>query len=181
MRYSIFSDALPGVTIICEAGETLYARTGAMTRMMDAFEMKTTMRGGLIKGLGRVLTGGSLFLTRYTARLSGAEITFRAALPGSILAFSLDGHRELICRKNAFLCAGEGIELALAVNTLKAGLFGGEGFIMQRIKGRGLVFLELDGTVTEKTLAVNERLWVDTGSVAAFESSVRRTADTGPA
>lgn len=180
MHYKIFGDTLPAVTITCDKGETLYAQAGGMTWMTDAFEMDTTIKGGIMKGLGRMLAGESMFLVRYTALRNEAEITFSASFPGNILAFTLDGHRELICQKHAFLCASEGIETEIAFNSAKAGLFGGEGFIMQRIKGRGLVFLELDGSVAEKTLAEGERLRVDTGNVAAFDATVRYTADTVP-
>lgn len=178
MHYRIIGETLPAVSITCDAGDSLYAQAGAMTWMTDDFDMDASLKGGLMKGLGRMLAGESLFLVRYTARRDNAQITFASTFPGNILAFELDGQRELICQKHAFLCASEGIETELAFNTPRTGFFGGEGFIMQRIKGRGLVFLELDGTVAEKTLAAGERIRVDTGNVAAFDASVHYTADT---
>ncbi len=178
MHYKIIGESLPAVSITCSAGERLFAQAGAMTWMTDDFDVDASVRGGFMKGLGRMLAGESMFLMTYTARKDDAEITFSSAFPGNILAFALDGNRELICQKQAFLCASDGIETELAFNTPKAGFFGGEGFIMQRIKGCGMVFLELDGAVTEKTLATGERIRVDTGNVAAFDASVRYTADT---
>ncbi|MDO4572535.1 MAG: TIGR00266 family protein [Clostridia bacterium] len=177
MRYKIIGETLPAVTITCDAGERLYAQAGGMTWMSDDFDVDANLKGGLMKGLGRMLAGESLFFVNYTALRDGAEITFASTFPGNILAVELDGRRELICQKNAFLCATEGIETEIAFNGPKAGFFGGEGFIMQRISGCGLVFLELDGTVAEKTLLPGERIRVDTGNVAAFDATVRYTAD----
>ena len=141
MHYKIFGDTLPAVTITCDKGETLYAQAGGMTWMTDAFEMDTTIKGGIMKGLGRMLAGESMFLVRYTALRNEAEITFSASFPGNILAFTLDGHRELICQKHAFLCASEGIETEIAFNSAKAGLFGGEGFIMQKLFKFAIILL----------------------------------------
>lgn len=178
MNYQIIGESLPAVIITLNVGERLYAQAGAMTWMTDNFDMDASLKGGIMKGLGRMLAGESLFLVSYTALSDGAQITFASTFPGNILAFELDGRRELICQKHAFLCASEGIETEIAFNSPRAGFFGGEGFIMQRIKGRGLVFLELDGTVAEKTLAAGERIRVDTGNLAAFDASVRFSADT---
>ena len=140
--------------------------------------METNVRGGLMKGLGRMLSGESLFMATYTSLANGAEMTLASSFPGAIIALELDGTKEYIAQKSAFLCATPGIELSTYVTKLKAGFFGGEGFIMQRLSGRGIVFLELDGTVVEKDLAPGERLKVDTGNIALFESNVNYDVET---
>jgi len=132
----------------------------------------------ILKGLGRMLSGESLFMATYTALASGAEMTLASSFPGAIIALELDGTKEYIAQKSAFLCATPGVELSTYVTKIKAGLFGGEGFIMQRLSGRGIVFLEVDGTVVEKTLAPGERLKVDTGNIALFESQVNYDVET---
>ena len=153
MRYKLFGDKLPAVTIEFNAGESIYTQSGGMTWMTDNFDMSTNVRGGLMKGLGRMLTGESLFMATYTAKQNGAEMTLASTFPGTIMVLELDGTKEYIAQKSAFLCATQGVELSTHVNKVGAGLFGGEGFIMQRYTGRGLVFLELDGTIVEKDLA----------------------------
>ena len=178
MRYKIFGDKLPGVTIQFESGESIYTQAGGMTWMTDNFTMETNMKGGLMKGLGRVLSGESLFMATYTATASGAEMTLASSLPGDIIALQLDGTMEYIAQKQAFLCATPGVVLSTHVNRARAGFFGGEGFIMQRLSGHGLVFLEIDGSVIEKELQPGERLKVDTGNLALFESRVQYTTET---
>ena len=178
MKYQIFGGSLPAVTIYFDAGESIFTQSGGMTWMTDDFTMETNMRGGLGKALGRMFSGESLFMATYTAQRSGAEMTLSSSFPGSIIALELDGSREFICQKSAFLCATPGVSLSVAVNNARAGLFGGEGFIMQRLTGRGLVFLEIDGTVVERELAYGQTLKVDTGNVAAYEGSVQCTAET---
>ena len=178
MRYKIFGDKLPGVTIQFESGESIYTQAGGMTWMTDNFTMETNMKGGLMKGLGRVLSGESLFMATYTATAAGAEMTLASSLPGDIIALQLDGTMEYIAQKQAFLCATPGVVLSTHVNRARAGFFGGEGFIMQRLSGHGLVFLEIDGSVIEKELQPGERLKVDTGNLALFESRVQYTTET---
>jgi uncharacterized protein (TIGR00266 family) len=172
MRYKIFGDTLPAVTIQCEAGESIYTQSGGMSWMTDNFNMETNMRGGLGKGIGRMFSGESLFMATYTAMAPGAEITLASSFPGTILALELDGTREYIAQKSAFLCATPGVELSTHVNRMGAGFFGGEGFIMQRYSGVGLVFVEIDGSLVQKDLMPGETLKVDTGNLAVFDASV---------
>lgn len=105
-------------------------------------------------------------------------MTLASTFPGTIMVLELDGTKEYIAQKSAFLCATQGVELSTHVNKVGAGLFGGEGFIMQRYTGRGLVFLELDGTIVEKDLAPGERLKIDTGNLALMESRVQYDVET---
>ena len=178
MRYRIFGDKLPGLTLQLDAGESIYTQSGGMSWMPDNFQMDTNVRGGLMKGLGRMLTGESLFMATYTAKSAGAEITLTSAMPGEIRALQLDGRKQYIAQKSSFLCAQQGVVLSTFVNKLKTGLFGGEGFLMQRLSGEGMVFLELDGSIVEIDLQPGQRLKVDTGNIAFFESDVKYDVET---
>ncbi|HBO33407.1 MAG TPA: TIGR00266 family protein [Anaerolineaceae bacterium] len=173
MRYKIFGDKLPGLTLQLDAGESIYTQSGGMSWMSDDFQMDTNVRGGLMKGLGRMLTGESLFMANYMANTNNAEITLTSAMPGEIRALQLDGRKQYIAQKSSFLCAQPTVVLSTFVNKLKTGLFGGEGFLMQRLSGEGMVFLELDGSIVEIDLQPGQRLKVDTGNIAFFESDVK--------
>lgn len=146
--------------------------------MTDGIKLETNMKGGFGKALGRMFSGESLFMATYTAEKQGAEITLASAFPGSIVVLELDGTKEYICQKNAFLCATSGVNLAAGVQKAKTGFFGGEGFVLQRISGSGICFLELDGTVVAKDLAPGEVIKVDTGNLAAYEGSVDYSVET---
>ena len=178
MRHEIFGGNLPAVTIHLENGESIYTQSGGLTWMTSEIKMETNMKGGLMKGLGRLITGESMFMVTYTAASSGQSITLASTFPGNILALNLSGE-SYIAQKNAFLCAQPTVELKSYVTPgFKAGLFGGEGFIMQELTGNGLVFLEIDGSVKELQLAAGEKIKVQTGNVAAFESSVKYSTET---
>ena len=178
MRYNIFGGSLPAVTITLDKGESIYTQSGGMTWMTDNISMETNMRGGFLKGLGRMLSGESLFMATYTAQANGAEITLASSLPGSIIAVDIS-KGSIIIQKNAFLCAQTTVELSIHTNkNIGSGLFGGEGFILQKLTGKGFAFFEIDGTCYEKVLAPGETLKVDTGNVAAFEAGVRYEVET---
>lgn len=178
MRYEIWGGQLPAVTMQLEAGESVYTQRGGLSWMSDGIAMETNMKGGLGKALGRMFAGESLFMATYTAQRTGTQITFASSMPGNILVFEVAPGREYIAQKSAFLYAQPGVTLSAEVTRgIKGGLFGGEGFILQRYTGRGLVFLELDGAIREYTLAPGEVLKVDTGNVAAFESTVGYSAE----
>ncbi len=178
MRYEIWGEQLPAVTMQLEVGESVYTQRGGLSWMSDGINMETNMKGGLGKALGRMFSGESLFMATYTARHAGAQITFASSMPGNIKVFEIGPGREYIAQKSAFLCAQPGVTLSAEfTRSFKGGLFGGEGFILQRYTGSGLVFLELDGAIREYTLAPGEVLKVDTGNVAAFESTVGYSAE----
>lgn len=178
MKYKIFGDSLPAVTVTLNRGESIYTQSGGMSWMTDNLIMETNMRGGFLKGLGRMLSGESLFMVTYTAQSDGAEITFASSFPGSIVAVDI-GNGDIIVQKSSFLCAQPTVELSTYFNKrLGAGFFGGEGFIMQRLSGRGIAFFEIDGACVEKVLAPGEVLKVDTGNVAAFEAGVSFEVET---
>lgn len=183
--YKILGDDLQFVEIELDPGETVIAEAGMMMYMEDGISFETKMGDGsrptagfldaLVSAGKRVITGESLFMTHFTnsAREGKRNAAFGAPYPGKIVAIDLDETRgELICQKDSFLCAALGTELSVAFNKkIGAGLFGGEGFILQRLRGDGLVFVHAGGTVVEKHLD-DERIMVDTGCIVAFEPTV---------
>lgn len=173
MRYKIFGETLPAVSMLLEPGESIYTQSGGMTWMSDGFQMDTNMKGGLGKGIGRMFSGESLFMATYTSTRPNSEICCASTLPGAIIPLEIAPGREYICQKGAFLCAQPGVMLSATVSkSIGGGFFGGDGFILQRLSGQGIAFLELDGTIVEKQLQPNEIIKVDTGNVACFEAGV---------
>ena len=183
--YTIFGDDLQFVEIELDPGETVIAEAGVMMYMEDGIGFESRMGDGskpkagfldkLVGAGKRVITGESLFLTHFTnaARQGKRHAAFGAPYPGKIIAIDLDDtNGELICQKDSFLCAAMGTELSIAFSKrLGTGLFGGEGFILQRLRGDGMVFVHAGGTIVEKSLS-NEKLLVDTGCIVAFENTI---------
>jgi uncharacterized protein (TIGR00266 family) len=177
MNYQIFGEPLPAVTIDLAQGESIFTESGGMAWMTDGIKMDTNMRGGLFKGLGRMVSGESIFMATYTAERPSCQITIASSFPGCIIPLDLSDGTQYICQKSAFLCAQPTVELSMdAKRGAKGGLFGGEGFIMQRLSGSGIAFVELDGSIVKKTLAPGEKLVCDTGNVALYESTVGYSA-----
>jgi len=173
MRYEIHGDVLPSADVYLDAGEALYTESGGMAWMRGDVRMDTNTRGGLLKGLTRTLAGESLFMTTYTCQSGQAVVTFTPEAPGRILAFELQAGQSLICQKDAFMAAQEGVQLEVHFRRrLGAGLFGGEGFILQRVTGPGVVFLEIAGDVREYTLGPGELMKVDPGHIALYDPTV---------
>ena len=178
MKYRIEGGSLPVVTIELNRGESIYTQSGGMSWMDDGIAMDTNMRGGLLGGLGRMFTGESLFMATYTAQQDGRQIALASTFPGSILVLEVRPGQEYICQKSAFLCATPGVQLSVEfTRSLGGGFFGGEGFMLQRLSGTGLVFLEVDGHAVERELAAGERIKVDTGNVAVFDARVGYTVE----
>lgn len=172
MRYSIEGGALPIVRIFLESGETIVSESGGRTWFKGNVETKTNSGGGLKKMFGRALTGESLFMTNYTAQ-GAAEIVFTSSFPGKIMPVEIAPGKNVIAQKNAFMCATQGVELSMYMQKkFGAGLLGGEGFLMQKLSGSGMVFLEIDGYCVEYDLAAGERIVADTGVLAAMDESV---------
>ncbi|MEG0777566.1 MAG: TIGR00266 family protein [Oscillospiraceae bacterium] len=178
MQYEIFGANLPAVTLTFQPGESIYTQSGGLSWMTDGISMETNMKGGFGKAIGRMFSGESMFMATYTAQKVGAQMTLASTFPGSIIALELNGEKEYICQKDAFLCATSGVHLSASVQKAKSGFFGGEGFVMQRISGKGICFLELDGAIVEKNLTPGEIIKVDTGNLAIYESTVKYTAET---
>lgn len=171
MKYVIGGGAFPYVTCNLENGEKMITEKGSMIWMSPNMKMETS-GGGVGKMFSKAFTGESMFHNIYTAQ-GDAEITFGSSFPGKILDVAITPEKPLIAQKNCFLASESGVQLSIHFNkNLGAGLFGGEGFIMQKLSGSGTVFLEIDGELAEKELAPGEKLVISTGSVAAFESSV---------
>ena len=165
MRYEISGTTMQTVAVDLAAGETLYSQTNCMAWMSDTIQMQTHTGGGLFAGLRRSLSGGSLFITEFTAQAAG-HIAFAPRFPGTIIAKTLVAGESLICRKETFLCAQKSVALEIAwQQRIGAGFFGGEGFILQKVTGPGVVWLDLSGEVVERDLAPGERLLVHAGHV----------------
>lgn len=173
MRYEIHGTLLPSVDVYLEAGEAVYTESGGMAWMKGDIQMETGTRGGLLAGLGRSLAGESLFMTTYTCQSGSGLVTFTPEAPGRILDFELAAGQSLICQKDAFMAAQEGVSLEMFFRKrLGAGLFGGEGFILEKITGPGVVFVEIAGDVREYTLQAGEVMRMDPGHIALYEPSV---------
>lgn len=172
MRYTIHGTVMPLLEITLEGGERLKSQAGAMKWMDTSITMTTSMAGGLGGFFKRSIMGESGFLNFFEAQAPGGRVAFGHTFPGTILPVEV-GQQSLVCQKRAFLCATPGVELELAFQKrLSSGFFGGEGFIMQALKGEGTAFVEIDGEVAELTLAPGEAIRVETGAVGMFESSV---------
>ena len=180
MDYKIIGQTVPVVEVTMNAGESMYTQSGGMAYQTEGIEMKTNTHGGIMKGLGRMFAGESMFMANYTATKDGAIVAFASTVPGTVMPINLNEHPNgLIMQKGAFLCAQNGVETSVAfTKKFSAGLFGGEGFILQKAEGQGMLFLEVDGDVIEKNLAAGEVLKVDTGNVVAFEKTVSYEIET---
>lgn len=171
MKYEIKGGAFP--VVVCELtdGERMITEKGSMVWMTPNMEMETT-GGGIGKMFSKAFSGESMFQNIYTARGAGM-ITFGSSFPGKILPLQIAPRREMIVQKNAFLASEAGVELSIHFNKkLGAGFFGGEGFIMQRLSGSGMAFIEIDGELVEYDLAPGQKMIIDTGNVAGFEPTV---------
>lgn len=174
MKYEINGTVMQTLEMTLNQGESVYTEAGGMAWMKGDIDMKTGTRGGLLSGIGRALGGESLFLTTYTCLQSGALIAFGPEAPGKILPFQLSQGSALICQKDSFMVAEDSVKLEIEFRrSLGTGLFGGEGFILQRISGPGLAFLEIPGEVRDYQLQPGEVMKVDPGYLAAFEPTVR--------
>ena len=181
MRYEIKGDTLPVVICELDAGETMITESGAMSWMSPNMKMETTSGGGIGKMFGRALSGESLFLNRYTATGGNGMISFASSFPGAIRAFEIAPGQEIVAQKSAFLAATAGVELSVFIQQrIGSGFFGGEGFIMQKISGNGMAFLEYDGYVKEYELAPGQQMVIDTGYLAAMTASCSVEIKTVP-
>ena len=180
MNYKIIGETVPVVEMKLNKGETVYTQSGGMTYQSEGIEMSTNTHGGIMKGLGRMLAGESMFMANYTAKNDGATIAFASTVPGAIMPVDLSNIPQgLTIQKGAFLCAENSVETSVTLTKkFGAGLFGGEGFILQKASGKGMLFLEVDGDVIEKELEPGEVLKVDTGNVVAFDSNVKYEIET---
>lgn len=173
--YQVFGDDLQMVEIELDPGEGVRAEAGTMAYMEDGIEMQTSTGSGIFSGLKRMVTGESFFITTFLNAGSGkSHVAFAAPYPGKVIPLDMDEvGGEYLCQKDAFLCAAQGVEIEVAfTKKIGAGIFGGEGFILQRLQGDGLAFVHAGGTIIEKNLSAGESLRVDTGCLVAFAPSV---------
>ena len=178
MKYEIIGQTVPAVEVTLSAGESMFTQSGGMVWQTEGIKMTTNARGGLAKSLGRMFTGESIFMANYTAEAEGAKIAFGSTVPGCVVPVDIS-QGEMIVQKGAFLCAQQSVDLkATFTKKFSAGLFGGEGFILQRLFGSGMAFIEVDGDKVERILAPGEVLKVDAGNVVAFDTSVSYDIET---
>jgi uncharacterized protein (TIGR00266 family) len=173
--YDIMGDDMQLVEVELDPNEGVRAEVGTMIYMSDGIRMQTDTGGGLFKGFKRMVSGESFFITTFLYEGSRkGQVAFAAPYPGKIVPLDLDKHGgAFLCQKDAFLCADATVEVEVEfTKRLGAGLFGGEGFMLQRLAGDGYAFVHAGGTVVERELAAGETLRVDTGCVAAFSTSV---------
>ena len=172
MRYQIQGETLPVVICELEAGEKMITEGGAMSWMSPNMKMETTSNGGIGKALGRAFSGEKMFQNIYTAQGGPGMIAFASSFPGSIRAFEITPGQEMIFQKSAYLAGEERVQLSVHFRKkLGSGLFGGEGFIMQKVSGSGIVFAEFDGHVIEYDLQPGQQIVIDTGHLAAMSST----------
>ncbi len=173
MQYRIEGTTLPVVTVTLTPGQRIYSSSGGMSWMTEAVEMETNTGGGLGRMVKRALSGESLFIVDYYVDRGEGEVAFSAEFPGKILDLDLADGQSVIVQKDAFMCADKGVDLDMHFRKrLGAGLFGGEGFIMQRLTGPGRAFVNFDGEILVKDLQPGELLRVDTGHVAMIDPTV---------
>lgn len=173
--YNLYGDDMQIVEIELDPGEGVRAEAGAMVYMEQDIRMQTGTGGGLFKGFKRMVTGESFFITTFLNEgRQKSRVGFGAPFPGKIIPLDLQKvGGKFMCQKDSFLCAARGVDIELAfTKKIGAGLFGGEGFILQRLEGDGMAFVHAGGTIIERDLAAGESIRVDTGCLAAFAATV---------
>lgn len=179
MKYEIQGGNFPVLVCTLGANETMISEGGGMSWMSPNMKMETTSNGGIGKMLGRMITKESLFQNRYTAQNGEGTIAFASSLPGEILPLDVTGGKEYVCQKSAFLASTSGVQLSTFFQKkFGAGLFGGEGFIMQKLSGNGTAFIEIDGAAIRYQLEAGQQLIVDTGHVVLMSSTCKMDIQT---
>lgn len=171
-KYEILGGNLPVVVCELAAGEAMITESGSMSWMSPNIKMETVSGGGVRKMFGRLVSGDSMFQNKFTAEGTDGMVSFASSFPGEIKALDICGGRSMIVQKSAFLASEEGVELSMYFQKkLGKGIFGGEGFIMQKLSGNGTAFIEIDGSAMEYDLSAGQELLVSTGYLAAMEES----------
>lgn len=172
MEYEILGGSFPVVECTLKAGESMTTQSGAMAYMDSTISMETTSNGGLGKIVGRMFTKEKLFQNIYTSNQDGSKIAFGTCVPGSIMAVKITKGKTLLCQKSSFLASYGNIELSTFFNKkIGVGIFGGEGFIIQKITGEGIVFIEIDGSMKEFELEENQQLVLSTGHLVSMDDT----------
>jgi uncharacterized protein (TIGR00266 family) len=173
MQYEIKGSPFPVVICGVNSGETLVCQKGAMTWMTSNMQMVTNVGGSIGKLFGKLVTGESMFQNEYTAQGGAGEIAFGSSVPGQILPIEINPSRNIVAQKSAFLASEKGVNMEVFFQKkIGTGFFGGEGFIMQKFSGNGMLFIEVDGSIVEYDLAQGETLLVDTGYLCACDATV---------
>lgn len=171
-KYEILGGNLPVVVCELAAGESMITESGSMSWMSPNMKMETTSGGGMKKMLGRLASGDSVFQNRYTAEGGDGTIAFASSFPGAIKELQISNGHSMIVQKSAFLASEEGVELSMHFQKkLGKALFGGEGFVMQKLSGNGMAFIEIDGHAVEYDLAPGQEILISTGYLAAMEET----------
>ena len=172
MRYEVKGGVFPVVVCTLESGEQMVTERGSMVWQSPNIRMETT-GGGLRKMFSKAVSGESMFQNVYTAVGGQGMIAFGSSFPGKILPLEVGPGKEMVLQKRSFLASETGVELHVEFQKkLGAGFLGGEGFIMQRLSGQGMAFVEIDGDLVEYQLAPGQQIVVDTGNVAGYEPTV---------
>lgn len=173
MNYEIKGTPLPVVIMTLNDGESIKTQQGAMSWMSPNMVMSTNAGGSIGKAFGRMLSGESMFQNVYTCKGGNGLFAASSSFPGEIMALEIKPGRSIVAQKTAFLASETGVEMSIHFQKKAgAGFFGGEGFILQKFSGNGLVFLEIDGSVIEYELAAGQKMIIDTGSLAVLEETV---------
>ena len=171
MKYEIKGGNFPAVVCQLDSGETMITEGGGMSWMSPNMKMDT-VGGGIGKIFGRMFSGERMFQNKYTAVGGSGEIAFASSFPGDIVALEISPNNEYVVQKCAFLASTEGVDLSIFFQKkLSSGFFGGEGFIMQKLSGNGVAFVEIDGSAVEYELAPGQQIVVDTGHVVMMSAS----------
>ena len=179
MNYEIQGGNFPVLVCTLNDNEAMISEGGGMSWMSPNMEMKTSSNGGLGKMLGRMMTKESLFQNIYTARGGVGTIAFASSLPGEIMPLEINPGSDYVCQKSAFLASTQGVELSTFFQKkFGAGLFGGEGFIMQKLSGSGMAFIEIDGSAVRYNLEAGQQLIVDTGHVVLMSATCKMDVQT---
>ena len=178
MEYEIVGTPLPAVICHLKKGEMMLSDSGAMAWMDPCMEMGTTSNGGIGKAFGRMFSGETMFLNTYTANGDG-KIAFASSFPGEIRKYDIEPGKEIVVQKSAFLASEPTVERTTFFNKkAMTGIFGGEGFIMSKLSGKGTVFVEIDGATVEYELAPGQQIVVDTGYVAVMDATCTMTTQS---
>ncbi len=173
MEYQIRGTVMQSVEVSLQQGESVYTEAGGMAWMTSNIGMETNMKGGMMGALKRAVAGESLFMTTYTSQSDGGFVTFTLEVPGTIIPMELAAGQSVICQRDAFMCAESSVELDMHVTRkLGAGLFGGEGFILQKVTGPGTAFFEITGETMQYDLEAGQSLKVDPGHLAMMDPTV---------
>ena len=173
MKYLISGTTMQTLNIEMKKNDSVYAESGRMSWMSDNIVMKTKLRGGLIMGLRRKFAGESLFMTDFICESGTGIITFASEFPGKIIELDMTKIKNMVCQKDAFLCAEQNVKLDMLFRRkIGAGLFGGEGFILEKLSGKGKAFVSVSGEIIELSLAKGQSIRVNAGHMAMYEPTV---------